>query len=689
MTFGQSVACISAARNGLVLLLLVLAAAMGCGGPSLDSTDPFERMKAVRMISDQNVLARVALEDKDGSVRVEAAKRLTSQETIAKVALEDRSAFTRSAVIELITDQRVLAKIAMEDRSRLVFEAAVKRLEDQDALSEVALKHSDEAMRMVATRHLTNQAVLAKIALNDKCPGVRARAIERLTNQEVLKNIVKDTSNLAQSKTAAQPWATRILESALGTSNLALSKTAAQQLTDQAILEEVAVGDLHQHVRCIAVSKLDNPGMLLDLAEKGERHIGEIAKVRLAFLQEEVASRVQASVEVEIMEICESYSYWGGGGEVTVWGEDLSVDVLDGEAKIAGTRTSTCFPQTLKAYELDHKPAEPMDVMSLLEKSLEYEGFDDVDFDAVAKNTEVPEFAVVAAAKAGNEELLEQIASKGNSPAIRVSAVERIGNMKRIERLASDGKYEDVQIAAVERLGNQQLLAEIALKDESRKVRRKAVERLLDQDVLTVSAREDSEPEVRIAAIKRLTDETVLTGLANVAENSEEIAAAANRRLKVTRRIRKKLEERLGDDAPEGVPESLVYLSGLFLGRMACVYVLKCFDYDYQDKSGAEQVGVALLVKDFTHSIGDIVGSAHRPASVNGREFADRQFRRVDFTTPYEIVEIGTTDKKNLQTGTITPDVPYIKVRNVLTNEESVVYRRSSEAIDRLRYGGH
>lgn len=55
-------------------------------------------------------------------------KKLTDQQVLAKMALGEEQPFIREAAVERLTDQRVLAKLARKDESYSVREAAKTRL---------------------------------------------------------------------------------------------------------------------------------------------------------------------------------------------------------------------------------------------------------------------------------------------------------------------------------------------------------------------------------------------------------------------------------------------------------------------------------------------------------------------------------------------------------------------------------
>jgi len=94
-----------------IYLLLCIIVLSGCA-PSINSPDPLERSKAVDRITDQNVLARLAMEDEDIVVRQGAVHRLTDQNVLAKVVMDDKQhRYVREAAVKNLTSQEELMRL--------------------------------------------------------------------------------------------------------------------------------------------------------------------------------------------------------------------------------------------------------------------------------------------------------------------------------------------------------------------------------------------------------------------------------------------------------------------------------------------------------------------------------------------------------------------------------------------------
>ena len=164
-----------------------------------------EKLKAaVEKLTDQALLAKIAVEDTNADVRYLAVKKLTDQAVLAKIAVKDREPYVRRAAVQNLTDQAALAKVAVEDKEWRIRDSAVEKLTDQALLAKIAVEATEASVRPAAVRNLTDQALLAKIAVNDKDSDVREAAVEKLTDQALLAKIaVVDKDRSVRAKAIA------------------------------------------------------------------------------------------------------------------------------------------------------------------------------------------------------------------------------------------------------------------------------------------------------------------------------------------------------------------------------------------------------------------------------------------------------------------------------------------------------
>jgi RNA polymerase sigma factor (sigma-70 family) len=155
------------------------------------------RVAAVLHLTDQALLAKLAVDDKGLGIRCDAVRRLTDQTVLAKLAFEDQDNSIRWTAVKNLADQALLIKLALEDRVMQVRQLAVenKNLTDQAVLAKIALEDKEMSPRYYAADKLTDQAVLAKIALEDKESGVRIVAVRKITDKVVLEKIAANDTD--------------------------------------------------------------------------------------------------------------------------------------------------------------------------------------------------------------------------------------------------------------------------------------------------------------------------------------------------------------------------------------------------------------------------------------------------------------------------------------------------------------
>src|SRR5665213_3869891 len=81
---------------------------------TLESPDPSERAAAVLRLTDQSLLARVAMEDAVYYVRLNAVRELNDQSTLARIAAEDKDKYVQRAAFLKLSDPLLLATLMVD-----------------------------------------------------------------------------------------------------------------------------------------------------------------------------------------------------------------------------------------------------------------------------------------------------------------------------------------------------------------------------------------------------------------------------------------------------------------------------------------------------------------------------------------------------------------------------------------------
>jgi len=137
---------------------------------------------AVDSLTNQNLIADVAKNNKYAGIRSAAVKKLTIQKVLIDIAKNDGNIDVRRNAIGFVTDQSVLTNIAKNDRQSGARESAIYHLDDQELLAYIAL--NDRENRYAAFGRITDQNILTKLAKNDKDEDVREWALEALKSEE-------------------------------------------------------------------------------------------------------------------------------------------------------------------------------------------------------------------------------------------------------------------------------------------------------------------------------------------------------------------------------------------------------------------------------------------------------------------------------------------------------------------------
>ena len=217
------------------------------------------REAAVSRIEDIDVLADIAGNDKEYSVRHQAAIRRSLLVEMSKPdAHHHADPEVRLASVEKLTDQALLADIAINDNHYSVRRAAVRKLVELTLAAEIA-RHDDHwEVRETALQKLTDQSVIIEIAKNDKVSNVRKAAVEKITDQAALSEIAKTDQNTDVRKDAVKKLDDQAALTGIAKTDKGwpVREAAVLKLTDPRILAEIARNDCDNFVRKAAAANL-------------------------------------------------------------------------------------------------------------------------------------------------------------------------------------------------------------------------------------------------------------------------------------------------------------------------------------------------------------------------------------------------------------------------------------------------
>lgn len=262
---------------------------------------------AVTKLTDQKLLAQVALNHKKEFIRKCAVGLLEDPETISQIALNDESVFVREAAIQKIDDQALLEQIAMNDRDDSVCCEAAERLTDPDALYRVAFKKNNDNHQFIislrddcytaskAVEKIDNQAILADIALNAPSQNACLKAVYKLSDQDALQKVaehhpVEEVREQAVRRITDQSFLVHIAET---DDYYGVQKKAMERIDDQSVLSRVIKDeDIKHGVRCTAASRSTDIPLLKEFIEYDYKFIPYANNGASILIREAAAKRL-------------------------------------------------------------------------------------------------------------------------------------------------------------------------------------------------------------------------------------------------------------------------------------------------------------------------------------------------------------------------------------------------------------
>ncbi|GEM_PF-4004842 len=416
------------------------------------------RLKAIRKISSEKVLAFIALDDSSlFSTRLKeaAVAAIDGQEHLFNIARNGNPPRIRSAAVARLSDQEYLFLLASLKGKTEIALAAVKKIAKEPDLIKLVNGNFDMAIRREALTHITNQQFLYDRALRSAGKNeveINIAAVNNIENERMLVDIIR---------------VTRIP---------AVGKAALEKITDQNsffdIISSNSTSSRNDRIRLLVVDYLGDKDRLLRLLKK-ERLKKDLARALVAGIteQEMLLDLAQTAVDSDVR-------------ESAVLGIDDEMELV--ALLKAGPRHGA---ETFILKQITSQPA--------LAEIINADLGNEIRLTAVEKLTA--------------EEPVNSIAVNHLNPVIRKKLAWKVITADVLVSLARQDSCFSVRSAAVTQIFDQKVLAEIAVTDPSSAVRKAAVERVQDQAVLQAVAQKDSSAYVKAMAAKRISD-TAISG---------------------------------------------------------------------------------------------------------------------------------------------------------------------------------
>lgn len=365
---------------------------------ALENKSTYVRQAAVDKLADPVLLAQVAVESTD-EIGKTAARKLTDQAMLARVAVEGKGAFSRAAAAGKLADHDALARIAVEDESELVRRAAVDKLTDQTLLARVAAEDKDWRVREVAVDKLADQALLARLAIEDQNGRVCEAAVGKLTDQAMLERVALESTG-------------------------EIREIAVRKLTDQEVLARLAELDKESAIRMAALNNVENAHPVLEKLAGDIRYVTNsalscFARLKMATQEPRIRSRFPTLRCVgRYQETKQRYT-----GGVTLRGAFVVIELQQDGKMIAFQSWKSDFPyKTINlsgSWEADVRGGEIMDEL------FRSAAFTAEDIMELARSA-IPEVRIGAVVNLKDAALLAQIAEQDKVPEVREAAKKRL-----------------------------------------------------------------------------------------------------------------------------------------------------------------------------------------------------------------------------------------------------------------------
>ena len=197
-------------------------------------------------------------------------KKLTDQAVLAKVAVEEKWLDIRVAAITKVTDQVLLRQWAGKDPQAAIRQAAVRGIADDRFLTQRLTTEPSVAVRAAIVGTLRNKDSLRVVALTAYHWTDREQALKRLrgADQGLASDVAAAHKALARmvETLATETDSSRLLVLALEGEFDVLRAAAVRRLSDPAALEQAALRASDREVLKILLAKLEDKSMLNRIA---------------------------------------------------------------------------------------------------------------------------------------------------------------------------------------------------------------------------------------------------------------------------------------------------------------------------------------------------------------------------------------------------------------------------------------
>ncbi|MBU4315813.1 MAG: hypothetical protein KKF30_00910 [Proteobacteria bacterium] len=431
-----------------VCLLLVFCLS-GCA-PNVNSSDPKERLRAIKSLEDSSMLADIALNDKSEEVRDAAILKVNDLNVLAQIIVLDKSDFIHQATINRFVQIQGLQEPSQPGIKRVVDHSSedsirelanvlnakmvLKNINDPNELAKIALNSNDIMIVESALLRISDQNILASLVGSFGYHGNNIYAFWQITDDNIKANIIINASK--DSKIHSE-----LLRS-------------LERIHDQKLLAKIASESKSRALRLQAIRYLKDPSVANEIILHDPDR-----SIRLDYVRE------------------------------------LSDNQKECQDLLYAIALSTADPELRKFVISKHLA----DIALLTKLSVQ-------DKNEAVRGEALKELKY--------QESLHKKITEETPRSVRHIPIRFLGDMYLLEKIAVENENLQVRMTAVERLKDKTLLADLSTRDKAWEIRKIAVGKIYDQNVLTKIAFDDKSPNVRAEALKNLQDQSILSKIA-------------------------------------------------------------------------------------------------------------------------------------------------------------------------------
>jgi len=430
------------------------------------------------LVACQKDYARVVLEAESPAERKEAIKYLSDQALLVKITLNDKDESVRKAAFEKLNTQNALEEILLRTEDWDIFENVLEKISDQKVLEKAAFSYKSDRFsggKCKIANKLKSRETLQKLAFEDWDWSVRRLALDRLLNPKLL------TAATTQAQNCRGRLFTKLVMAFDEVPVEEKTRLMSEVMPGFRVMSEPEIVLLTGEILYIKASwKKISAHYSGDWNRSGDKP-GEVFSLSL---------RLQKIKQPVTCEWATKFEY----GEF-----NLGFKCAEVEWKELLSRTFVYLPlpvlTELVRREENDSWARFIAIEFLTDQSV---------LTRIAKQDKDSSIREEATTKLTDQTALADIAILDGDSDVRLAASKKLTEQAVLSRIATQDKDHRVRLAATELLTNQTVLTQVAQKDEDPTVRSVAVMKLMDQKLLEKIIKNEKDEKVLGTALYQL-----------------------------------------------------------------------------------------------------------------------------------------------------------------------------------------